>query len=73
MGSLYKESSTVIWNGNVVKGTLSMIVEFLKALPPSTHNIESIDCHPIPAPGINNMLDRDDIGDIDIDIDRDKI
>jgi hypothetical protein len=42
----YREDSVLIWNGNAKKG-LQTLRDFFQQLPPSTHNIQSIDCQPI--------------------------
>ncbi len=51
----YREDSVLIWNGNAKKG-LQTLRDFFQQLPPSTHNIQSIDCQPIagapPAPAL---------------------
>jgi hypothetical protein len=36
----------LIWNGNTKKG-LQTLRDFFQQLPPSAHNIQSIDCQPI--------------------------
>ena len=49
MHRFYQDSSVVVWNGNAYHGKQA-IIEFFRQLPPSTHMVESLDCHPI-APG----------------------
>eukprot|EP00013_Stygamoeba_regulata_P015504 CAMPEP_0177673128 /NCGR_PEP_ID=MMETSP0447-20121125/25756_1 /TAXON_ID=0 /ORGANISM="Stygamoeba regulata, Strain BSH-02190019" /LENGTH=149 /DNA_ID=CAMNT_0019180935 /DNA_START=174 /DNA_END=623 /DNA_ORIENTATION=+ len=42
----YEEPSVLIWNGTPYQG-LGTIRQFYSHLPPSKHEIHSIDCHPI--------------------------
>jgi len=44
---LYRDVSTMIWNGEVVTGA-EKIKDFLAKMPESKHEIQSWDCHPIP-------------------------
>ena len=42
----YTDASTLVWNGNVHKGTRA-IAGFYCALPNSTHSLLSVDCQPL--------------------------
>jgi NTF2-related export protein 1/2 len=42
----YTDGSTVVWNGNLYKGTRA-VVEFYSSLPNSNHMLLSVDCQPM--------------------------
>lgn len=44
---MYKEESTVLYNGTGFRG-LGQIQSCLKELPATSHRIDSYDCHPVP-------------------------
>src|SRR4051812_7198387 len=46
LGKLYRPQSELVWNGNRIV-TLAGIGEFFSKMPPSRHDIQSVDCHPI--------------------------
>ncbi|EJD03827.1 NTF2-like protein [Fomitiporia mediterranea MF3/22] len=43
----YRQTSSVVWNGNPVQGDTG-VRELMEKIPPSKHEIQSFDCHPIP-------------------------
>eukprot|EP01119_Soliformovum_irregulare_P006701 TRINITY_DN1902_c0_g1_i1.p1 TRINITY_DN1902_c0_g1~~TRINITY_DN1902_c0_g1_i1.p1 ORF type:complete len:123 (-),score=8.26 TRINITY_DN1902_c0_g1_i1:42-410(-) len=47
----YRETSTMVWNGDSKQG-LQAIAQFLIALPKTSHNIETIDSHPVQTTGL---------------------
>jgi len=51
----YKEDSVVLWNGNAKRG-LQSLNEFFKQLPPTKHEVTSVDCHPMPGAQPSTML-----------------
>ena len=44
----YRNASSVVWNGNPVQGD-SGVTELMEKMPPSKHEVQSYDCHPIPS------------------------
>ncbi|KAG2185464.1 hypothetical protein INT44_002255 [Umbelopsis vinacea] len=44
----YRDDSAILWNGNAFPG-IAQYNEFLNSLTNSSHDIQSFDCHPIPA------------------------
>lgn len=48
---LYMDGSTVIWNGNSYQG-LANINDFYIKLPATTHELTTLDCHPISSKAI---------------------
>lgn len=46
VSKLYSESSSLVWNGNHVKGS-EKLNEFFGSLPTSEHTIYSMDCQPV--------------------------
>ncbi|EJU02576.1 NTF2-like protein [Dacryopinax primogenitus] len=55
LAKMYRPSSTLIWNGNKMQGVES-INDFFSKLPPSKHDLNSYNCHPIP--GTEGLNDR---------------
>ncbi|KAI5121301.1 hypothetical protein M0805_003770 [Coniferiporia weirii] len=43
----YRQSSSVVWNGNPVQGD-SGVKGLMEKMPASRHEVQSFDCHPIP-------------------------
>ena len=43
----YRESSSLVWNGNPVQG-VEGVHKLLQDMPRSKHEVQSFDCHPIP-------------------------
>ncbi|KZO96331.1 NTF2-like protein [Calocera viscosa TUFC12733] len=52
---MYRPTSTLVWNGNKIQG-LEALNDFFSKLPPSKHEIQMYDCHPIP--GTEGMNSR---------------
>ena len=46
--NFYRQSSTVVWNGNPKQGA-NGVKELVEKMPSSKHEIQSFDCHPIPS------------------------
>ncbi|WVR05588.1 hypothetical protein IAU60_002607 [Kwoniella sp. DSM 27419] len=46
---LYLPNSKVIWNGNTVPANPAALSEFLKSVPLSRHDLQTLDCHPVAA------------------------
>ncbi|KAG2183538.1 hypothetical protein INT43_006544 [Umbelopsis isabellina] len=44
----YREDSAILWNGNAFPG-IAQYNDFLSNLPSTSHEVQSFDCHPIPA------------------------
>jgi hypothetical protein len=51
VAGFYKGDSRLVYLGNAVVGA-EQISEFLKALPPTKHSIETLDVHAVPVPGV---------------------
>lgn len=47
MAKLYSANTTIIWNGNVVKGGPEIVTEFFNGLPATEHTLHSLDCQPV--------------------------
>lgn len=45
---MYLPDAKVIWNGNTVPPDGPCMSAFLDALPLSRHDLQSLDCHPLP-------------------------
>lgn len=45
---MYTPDAKVIWNGNTVPPDPPSMSAFLDALPLSRHDLQSLDCHPLP-------------------------
>jgi hypothetical protein len=48
---LYHDESKVVWNGQPLLGR-EKVSAFLSELPPSRHDLSSLDCQPVAVPGI---------------------
>ncbi|WVW80456.1 hypothetical protein I302_102438 [Kwoniella bestiolae CBS 10118] len=46
---LYLPNSKIIWNGNTVPSDRPGLSEFLKGIPLSRHDLQTLDCHPVSA------------------------
>ncbi|WVF70984.1 hypothetical protein IAT40_005780 [Kwoniella sp. CBS 6097] len=46
---LYLPNSKIIWNGNTVSSEPAALSEFLKGVPLSRHDAQTLDCHPVAA------------------------
>ncbi|WWD05421.1 hypothetical protein V865_003498 [Kwoniella europaea PYCC6329] len=46
---LYLPNSKIIWNGNTVPSDKPSLAEFLKGIPLSRHDLQTLDCHPVSA------------------------
>ncbi|WRT65976.1 uncharacterized protein IL334_002927 [Kwoniella shivajii] len=46
---MYLPTSKVIWNGNTVPSERAALSEFLKGIPLSRHDLQTLDCHPVSA------------------------
>ena len=47
MSKLYSANTTIVWNGNVVKGGSENVTEFFNSLPATEHTLHSLDCQPV--------------------------
>ncbi|GJJ74778.1 NTF2-related export protein 1/2 [Entomortierella parvispora] len=47
LNRLYRDSSSILWNGNPFSG-IKPYDEFYTKLPASEHTVTSYDCHPLP-------------------------
>lgn len=47
MSKLYSANTTIVWNGNVVKGGPEIITDFFNNLPATEHTLYSLDCQPV--------------------------
>ncbi|KAK2551106.1 NTF2-related export protein 2 [Acropora cervicornis] len=47
MSKLYSSDTTIVWNGNVVKGGSEVVTEFFNGLPATEHTLHSLDCQPV--------------------------
>ena len=47
---LYHDESKVVWNGQPLLGR-EKVSAFLNELPPSRHELSSLDCQPVAVPG----------------------
>lgn len=47
MSKLYSENTTIVWNGNVVKGGSAKVTDFFNNLPATEHTLHSLDCQPV--------------------------
>lgn len=47
MSKLYSENTTIVWNGNLVKGGSAKVTEFFNNLPATEHTLHSLDCQPV--------------------------
>ena len=47
MSKLYSAETTIVWNGNVVKGGSEKVTEFFNSLPATEHTLHSLDCQPV--------------------------
>ena len=45
---MYLPDAKIIWNGNAVPPDAPSMSAFLESLPLSRHDLQSLDCHPIP-------------------------
>ncbi|WVQ85696.1 hypothetical protein IAT38_007862 [Cryptococcus sp. DSM 104549] len=45
--ALYLPTAKIIWNGNTVPGDPAALSEFLKSVPLSRHDLQTLDCHPV--------------------------
>jgi hypothetical protein len=45
---MYLPDAKIIWNGNTVSPNPIAISPFLDTLPLSRHDLQSLDCHPMP-------------------------
>ncbi|KAI9634430.1 uncharacterized protein MKK02DRAFT_37961 [Dioszegia hungarica] len=45
---LFLPQAKVVWNGNPVPADLPNFMGFLKGVPLSRHDLQTLDCHPIP-------------------------
>ena len=45
---MYLPDAKIIWNGNTVPPNPAAIAPFLDTLPLSRHDLQSLDCHPMP-------------------------
>ena len=45
---MYLADAKIIWNGNTVSPNPIAISPFLDTLPLSRHDLQSLDCHPMP-------------------------
>jgi NTF2-related export protein 1/2 len=52
MEKFYRPVSAILWNGNPYQGAVDF-VKFVHQLPPTTHEILSIDCQPLMVFGLN--------------------
>ncbi|KZC15114.1 PREDICTED: NTF2-related export protein [Dufourea novaeangliae] len=52
---LYLDTGTLIWNGNGIDGK-DNIQKFWTELPPSEHNVFTLDAQPITGPEVANQL-----------------
>jgi hypothetical protein len=46
---LYRPTSALTWNGTPFQG-VDGLVSLVENMPPTKHDIQSFDCHPIPGP-----------------------
>ncbi|KIR30589.1 hypothetical protein I309_00727 [Cryptococcus deuterogattii LA55] len=44
---LYLPSSKIIWNGNPISSEPTAFAEFLRSMPLSRHDLQTLDCHPV--------------------------
>ena len=44
----YRQDSTLTWNGTALQGAEGMH-QLLQGMPPTQHEMQSFDCHPIPS------------------------
>ena len=47
MSKLYSSDTTIVWNGNVVKGGSEVVTEFFNSLPATEHTLHTLDCQPV--------------------------
>lgn len=47
MSKLYSANTTIVWNGNLVKGGSEKVTEFFNSLPATEHTLHSLDCQPV--------------------------
>ena len=47
MAKLYSADTTIVWNGNLVKGGPERVTEFFNSLPATEHTLHSLDCQPV--------------------------
>ena len=45
---MYLPDAKIIWNGNTVSPNPIALSPFLDTLPLSRHDLQSLDCHPMP-------------------------
>ena len=45
--NFYRPSSSITWNGNTKTG-VDGLKELITNMPPTSHNMQSFDCHPVP-------------------------
>ncbi|KAG6837311.1 hypothetical protein H0H93_011406 [Arthromyces matolae] len=51
----YRPSSSLVWNGKPFQGTTG-VQELLEKMPVTKHEIQSLDCHPIPGTSPPSLL-----------------
>ncbi|KAI9595328.1 hypothetical protein BDF19DRAFT_441524 [Syncephalis fuscata] len=51
LAGYYRDHSVLIWNGNILTGTAALS-EFYARMPPTIHDVQTLDCHPMPAPAM---------------------
>ncbi|ODN84050.1 hypothetical protein L202_00077 [Cryptococcus amylolentus CBS 6039] len=44
---LYLPESKIIWNGNPISSEPTALAEFLRSMPLSRHDLQTLDCHPV--------------------------
>jgi len=50
---MYLPDAKIIWNGNTVSPNPIALSPFLDTLPLSRHDLQSLDCHPMPGTSFN--------------------
>nr|ODO02642.1 hypothetical protein L204_01381 [Cryptococcus depauperatus CBS 7855] len=44
---LYLPESKIVWNGNPLSSERAALAEFLRSMPLSRHDLQTLDCHPV--------------------------
>jgi hypothetical protein len=59
---MYLPDAKIIWNGNTVSPNPVALSPFLDTLPLSRHDLQSLDCHPMPGRSVLISLRHQDTG-----------